>query len=48
MKITYRIPQKEQYSYIEVEVEVEGQNLEEKPDSYETIKKLFEDDREGV
>lgn len=39
MKIIYRIPQSEPYSYIEVEVELTG---DQKPDSYEAVKGMFD------
>lgn len=37
MKITYRIPGPEVYSYVEVEMEVRG---EERPSTYKEIKEM--------
>lgn len=43
MKITYHIPT-EQYGFVEVEVEVKG---DQKPDSYKDIKDLFRSTNAG-
>lgn len=45
MKVTYRIPQAEQYSYVEVEMELEGMTVKMMP--YNEVKAWFEESKGG-